>query len=88
MRLFQTCSSLRALVFVQPATYYTGDLSRTSGLRLFRDPRVVVLQQLPLGERDIRNEWEAQWYGELNMWQMVDMIAEEQAAKHAECAAQ
>ncbi|KAL0945910.1 hypothetical protein HGRIS_012192 [Hohenbuehelia grisea] len=70
-RVFDACAKMRALVI--NGREFPEEPS-TEGLRIFHDPRVVVMAHAVNPPRGFRYEWEAQWFAEPCMWDTADEI--------------
>ncbi|KAL0952108.1 hypothetical protein HGRIS_008739 [Hohenbuehelia grisea] len=76
-RALHACPQLKVLVLMRPNF---DQEPATEGYRIFLDPRCVILHQPDYDVRDIRADWEAQWFGEPNMWRTAEEVAKMQAS--------
>ncbi|KAL0946098.1 hypothetical protein HGRIS_012363 [Hohenbuehelia grisea] len=72
----ETCPQLRILLLLRPG--FSGNAG--DGLKLFNDPRAVILKRQSQSTSNIRSRWEKQWTpGETDIWNEAEVIAEKQA---------
>ncbi|KAL0945890.1 hypothetical protein HGRIS_012175 [Hohenbuehelia grisea] len=70
-RVFDACAKVRALVI--NGREFPEDTS-TEGLRIFHDPRVIVMRDEVDPPMGFRYEWEAQWFAEPCIWDTANEI--------------